>query len=169
MIFVALEDFDEGFLTIATNNFSEEDLEAYVDRYEQYYLAKLLGADLAQTLIDDVGSQTTENQVLLDEWFANDEDDCDKLYHSRGLKEVLLACIFFHFIFNQDSQSAQAGTVKAISETSNNTSAPGHARRRYNACLETVDAIRWKCLTDAPDDYPDFKGQIFEPSTAGLF
>lgn len=167
MILLSVDDFDNGFLAIATNNFTEDDLQDYIDRYETFYICKILGAVFGQALIAEIaGTVSPANQVLLDEWKKN--DSCGKLIFSRGLKEALKGLIFYHVIANQDSESTQAGTTRPVSETSVRTQAAGTARRRYNDALDTIDAIRWKCTVDAREDYPDYKGEIFKPSFAGI-
>jgi hypothetical protein len=171
VILLALSDFEAGFHHLAESSDTEADLQIYIDRYEKPYIVRILGVELAELFIANMqGTPAAPYTTLRDEFY--EQDDCDKIWHSRGMKDFLKSAIFYHYITEAQAQHTQTGVTSQQAETSNVVgfeNAHRYAERRFNESLPTVEAIQWKCETDAPDDFPTYNGTKIRANFYALF
>ncbi|HKZ36116.1 MAG TPA: hypothetical protein VJ184_00595, partial [Chryseolinea sp.] len=101
MIILTLDDFT-GFQILARSIQNDPELQSYIDRYEKKYIHQLLGVTLGDLFIADLtmGVPSDPRFVAIFDTFSK-QDDC-RIYDSNGIKDILTALVFYHYIF--DSQ-----------------------------------------------------------------
>ena len=113
---VNISDF-KGFYSIATNDEYTNNLQSYVDRYEDYYLCELLGGTLRTALIADLtnGVPTSTDYLKWFNPFCRDYDSqyllCQQRGISKGIKDMLTGFIYYHWMHDQQTQSSLTGNV----------------------------------------------------------
>jgi len=161
--FVQPEDFT-GKYAISQDNFTEDDLQEYLDKYEDEYLCDLLGADLFALFIADfsAGPPIVFSEARFTKIFESFKiDDDDLLVRSDGMKEMLLGLIYFEYVRDQVAQNTVSGPVKpakSISEQADTSAL--EIMNRYNIGITTYQAIRWFILDEKPEDYPEENSQF---------
>jgi hypothetical protein len=170
-ILLSLEDFDNNFFELAKTDNSEQILQDYITRYEKHYILKLLGVTYGTAWITAIaGTPSPADLYIKNEFYEQDEDDCDKVYHSRGMKEFLKAAIFFHYVKDTVATHSPSGVIAPDVETARVLSFENqtrYAEKKWNEALDTVDAIQWKC-SENETDYPDYNGTKFKPEFSAL-
>lgn len=174
MILVKISDF-VGQFNLVKSTKTNPDIQAYIDQYEKKYILELLGVELGLLFIADVQEVSasdpieTRFQALIDEF--DEQDDFGKIYSSKGIKQMLIAFIYFHYILEDQVKVSTSGAVKDDAETSkvlNPRAATRMAEKRWNAALDTAEAIQWLCAFKDPDTYPEFKGVVIPPQYSSL-
>ena len=173
-LIVCLDDFAGGQFKIATDIYTKKDLEDCICQYEKPYIKKILGDALGQLFIDDIDNKEPQTQIYKDlfdafhiqptcyyEYINWDLYFTKKELYSFGLKKVLLSAIYYHYISESQYIHSTVGTAVNKNEASvvltfnNNLRI---AEKKFNAALESIDAIQTKCFQDTTN-YPDFNGQ----------
>ena len=167
MILLTVDDFT-GFFELAQSTANIPLLQSYIDRYERDYIHRLLGVELGELYIADLTAPSAPYTTLTNAFY--EQDDCDVIWSSLGMKDFLKAAVFYHYVFQEQVQHSQSGVTISLAETSHVVTpenAAAFARRRYNACCvtyptsdkkTTAEAIQWKCETDDPDSFPTYNG-----------
>lgn len=175
MILVELADFASGKYKIATTNVTETDLQDYIDRYEKPYIYKIFGVELGQLIIDDINGGSTSDPIeqrlqnLIDS-FVLQANSCwpftRKVYESLGLKDILKAAIYFHYVKEDQSKHSQSGVTQGdaeVSKVSTVRTAVAFAEKRWNEALGSVEAIQWRCRHYEASEYPEYAGVYLPP------
>lgn len=164
MILVAVTDFT-GDKTLARSIQNNTLIQSFIDRYETEFIKLILGADLGAAYILDKSNPTQDPiYTVIEDAFIMDDDSTIK--KSKGLKDALVALIFYKFVFETQTKHSQSGVTINQAEVSTVNSPENAARfaeQKWNQALETIEAIQWYCVTFAPDDYEDYNGQEFTP------
>lgn len=152
-----------GKWQIATDQYSTNRIQPYIDKYEPIYLAKLLGAVLSDDLITDIGGGTSPTDpllVLIFNPFTKD-GSCGELHISEGIKAFLRGAIYWHFMTDgKVSPNPVSGSSKPKTENSNTAVGMAYINSRYNDAVDTAKAIQW-FICENSADYPDYNGQEF--------
>lgn len=163
MIFLQTTDFDEGKYSIARNNFTEDNLQSYIDTYEPEIIKKMLGATLGGLFIANVNGTThlpTDARFLaLYNAFITDDMNAQLIYESKGIKEMVKGYVFFKY--NQDStiQNTMSGSVESTVENAQVLSLlKANIQDKYNAAIDTYNAIQWY-ISQNLNTYPEYNGQ----------
>ena len=150
MAIVALSDFVDGKYNLpgASSSISStnSELQAYIDRYEPKYIYKLLGIELGKLIIAYGGSGNPDYDKIIGEFTEVEHGE------SLGLKEYLLACIYYEYKTGTIYNESLAGTVKADAEVSTQVNASTITRaaeKVFNSILDTADAIQSLCQSDS--------------------
>jgi len=137
-------------------------LQGYITTYQPIYLAKLLGATLADLFITDVGAGTVPTDPLYLAIFNafQIDGDCGDLKISNGIRYYLKGLIYWHFMTDKRIQANPvSGTSRANTENSSNSSAPeSQVYDRWNESVDTMRSIQWYIERNL-SDYPDYNGQ----------
>ena len=132
-----------------------DDLELFIDKYEPYYLVRLLGADLKTAFDADLTPatpQTPQTSPYTDIFNAFSIDDGDCLYISEGIKQMLVQFIYYHYITEQGYKNTQSGMVSANAE--NSVKAMGYNDiKAYNEAISNWQVIQWY-ICDNEDTEP---------------
>lgn len=167
MILVTTEDFT-GFYLLALADKTRPVLEQFIEDYEKKYILKLLGKELGELLIADIEGEDSDSQAIEDRFQVlinpfTEQSSC-KIYESEGLKKLLVALIYYHYVTETQTEHTQAGVTVPQSENSNILSPEGATRtaeKRWNKALDFIEAIQWYCQDFKPSDYPEYDGLKF--------
>lgn len=142
-----------------------DQLQKYIDKYEPFYLARLMGADLKALFDADLTVSTpqvpqTSPYTELFNPFSIDEDGC--LRESEGILAMLVQFIYFHYVRDSSSFNTQSGQVQNQVEVSTVTPYNGYNLvESYNQGVKNFREIQWYIL-DNPTDYPAENIQFLE-------
>lgn len=156
---VATSDFvDKWTISIG---FGSGKLQEYIDEYEPFILAELLGADFAneiETQFND-NTLTSENQALFDKLYFNaDVYGVNKLFVSEGIKIMLKDFIYSHYQVGDLGTPTSQGKIKMKTEGGDLVNDDYTDRFNfYNSGVKTYKAIQ-KYIEENEEDYPLYKG-----------
>ena len=103
------------------NNSCFDDLQLFIDKYEPYYLVRLLGADLKALFYADLTvttPQVAQTSPYTELFLPFEIDNSDCLYISEGIKTMLVQLIYFHYTREQGHKNTQSGTINVNAENS---------------------------------------------------
>jgi hypothetical protein len=162
MAIVQKSDFKNQY-KISTSRFTGTELDEYIDRYEEFYLVKLFGADLYDLFVADLTGttpQVPQTQIYLDVFNPFNIDDESCLHESVGIKKMLIKFIYFHFVRDMSHYNTTAGTVTNDNENSKQSLYNGfNLLEAYNEGVETFNEIQWY-IDKHIEDYPDENMQL---------
>ncbi len=149
-----------------------DDLELFIEKYEPYYLVRLLGADLKALFYADLTAttpQVPQTSPYTDIFNPFEIDDGDCLYISEGIKQMLVQLIYFHYTREQPYKNTQSGMVDPNAENSNKAMSFNDIAA-YNQGISNYQIIQWyicdnPILSSILDD--DFNG-IHLDFTSGI-
>jgi hypothetical protein len=142
-----------------TQKYNSQDLEQYIETYEEQFIYELLGVDLGNDLLTNLGNLSPELQKLFDPLAENIQTNCARiLVKSDGIKEMLLNLLTATYYHDQLGTATSEGKVKLKPEggslVSDNYNSVYHL---YNRGIKTHRAIQMYIKYNL-DDYPDFEG-----------
>jgi len=156
---VKIEDFDAGRFLIPSNDFQTDTLQNYLDKYERHYLLRLLGLDLYNLFIADLdvqGVPQNPDYLAFYEAFADESNGCN--CESQGIKEMLKALLYFHYIRDTYTRATTTGPKRSKGENSENLDKVAHdITTRYNEGVESFECIQ-KFISKNRATYPTFNG-----------
>lgn len=161
-----------GKYAISTDVSTVTKLQEYIDRHEREYIYRLLGKELGDLFIADVSSYapvTAKYVVIFNQ--LNFEDSGDHLYISRGIKEILKAVVFYHYVADEMAEHGQSGVSVPSIDTSSRSTAEGvlrFAEQRFNSILPSVEAIQVYVEQEEPADYPEYEYHKWEPKYSSI-
>jgi hypothetical protein len=144
-------------------------LQAVIDKWERFYIMRILGVALGKLYIADLAlpSQSPRFVVLTDAFDEQQVDDlCSKIYHSDGFKKTLLGMVYYQYVIDFQLKQTQSGVVKTQTDTAGVMGVRATARvaeKKFNLALESVDAIQWMCYYKEAATYPEFLGERIAP------
>lgn len=158
---------------------SEEELQAYIDRYEKRYLIDLLGCDLAELFIADLFGGVPQDpiyQAIYEEICVDLTEGFNSIYYgtcgckpkriiSRGMKSMLMGFIFFEFMRDQPFQKGNTGVTVGMAE--NSEYAPFSKwgiDQYYNESISDYQNIQY-FIYENQEDYSQFNGVKKEIAT----
>ena len=130
-----------------------DDLQLYIDKYEPYYLVRLLGADLKALFEADLTvttPQVPQTSPYTEIFNPFEIDDSSCLYVSDGIKQMLVQLIYFHYTREQGHKNTQSGTVNVNAENSI-MSLSFNDISSYNEGISNYQIIQWY-ICDNPID-----------------
>lgn len=170
--------YQSGVLLIGFNKHQESDIQAFIDKYEKEYLTALLGCELYDLFVADLGvNGVPQLQIYLDIYnaFCEDNNDfisnyyghywkygygCKKQVISIGMVEMVKRFIYFEYVRTQKTYNTPTGTVVNENEVSRETSfSESGIFQVYNEGVMTYDAIQW-FICKNETDYPKYNGII---------
>ena len=145
-----------GKYAVSTNEFSENDLNDYIVRYETKLLVELFGKELYDLW---VGSLLTIYTDLTAPMIFQSNGSCgNKVFESKGIADMLTGFIYWEYERDIYTQRTLNGSMKNSSENSEASSqAMANLHGRYNEALDTYEAIQ-QYITEKSDIYPEFNG-----------
>ena len=151
-----------GMYAISQNSNSTAVLQSYIDKYETLYIYDLLGKELGDLFLADIGTPfnppltakylTIYNALSID--FVNMEA------RSNGIKEMLIGFIYFEYVRKNTVKNTLVGNVIAANEVSsqsdwNNT----NIYFNYNEAVRTYNSIQIY-IEQNSGNYPEYNGNI---------
>ena len=139
---------------------SEEDLQNYIDEYEENILNDLLGCELTTLFLADLVNGVPQTQIYLDIYNKICIDlDCGQI-RTDGMKKMLMGFIFFQYMRDQSNARDLTGINQKSSE--NSTSVTWRKSGLYtfhNKALKSYNGIQqYICDPDYKENYPTFNG-----------
>lgn len=141
-------------------------IQAYIDRYEKKYLAKLMGIVQRDLLIADLdlitGLPESEKYTYIFGEFDVHDCCCDRILMSSGLKDMLLGFIYFQFVSDGMVQISELGgvIVQKAENASIGSLPPSQTYKRYNESVESAKAIQYR-FSDGTFEYADYHTSKF--------
>ena len=154
---LVLDDF-VGFQEVVRSIKDDTKLQYYIDRYEADYIYKLLGAVMGDAFLADIDANTRQPQTqkYKDIFDPFVKQNGRMIVQSKGMKDLLLSAVFYHYVTERSTVHTQAGAAKSQTESFVLSESTRFAERRFNDSLDTWDAIKWKIATDTNGNYPDY-------------
>ena len=168
MSIVQSSDFT-GEYKISTDKFSN--LTAYIDKFEKFYLVRLLGADLYDLFIADLTVSTpqvpqTSPYTEIYAPFHTDDNGCLRI--SEGMVKMLVQFIYFHYLRDNLNKKTTSGVVQNMNENSTEKGYTGfNLVQSYNEGVENYQEIEWYICDNETDDYPTYNGVTLD-YTSGI-
>lgn len=152
------DDFGNGEYKIPQNCF--DSIQSYLDKYEKFYLIKLLGAELYDLFIADLNAGVPTSTIYLSIFneFRIDRTGCVRI--SEGIKEMLKQFCYFHIIRDLGVKKGIGGVGKYNNEVSENRYDGFNIVEALNEGVDNAKAIQW-FICDKDIDYPTYNGQNF--------
>ena len=173
MILLTKADFS-GFHLLAKSIAGNPILDDYILRYEESYIKKIFGVELGQIIIDSLpeGSGSEEiPQRILDAINPFILQPIQKIWESKGLVDILASLVYYHFICDTQPKHGQSGVVinqVEVGDIQGYQNAVRFAEKKWNNCLESIEAIQWYCGQEKKSNYPEYKGRRFDPNYTSM-
>jgi hypothetical protein len=143
-----------------TQKYNSQDVQQLIDAYEEDVIYELLGVDLGNDLLNNIGSLPPELQFIFDPFAVNIEGRCGEtlLVKSEGIRAMLLYILTGIYYLTDFGTATSEGKVKfkpeggdLIDDSYNNNYI------LYNRGIKSYKAIQ-TYIEENEDDYPDYKG-----------
>lgn len=165
--FVQLTDFEYGRYAIPTTGESENDLQLYIEENEEDRLKEILGCELYESFITDwdsapLGELSEQRFIDIYNKFCIDYN-CQQL-KSKGIKDMLIAFIYYDYMKDQSTSKRINGPVKSKNDNSEPARIAELALfKPYNDAVRTYKAIQLYIYNNPNDyDYSSYNGEIKE-------
>ena len=181
-MFLLPSDFTKGFYKIASDCYTEDDLQEYINKYEKCYLIDLLGCDLYNLFVADLDvptapptpvPQTPRFIEIYNEFCVDDPNACDEVWKSEGMIEMLKGFVYFHYVRDYKFKTTTTGTIVNNNEVSREAQSMeliNGLSERFNAAQSTYWSIRRYIIDKGDVIYPEFNGRkIAALSFGGAF
>ncbi len=133
-------------------------LQSTIDRYEKGLIIRLLGVPLGTLFIADLVAGVPVAARFTTIFNPAFYQNGNQIRETLGIKAILLAAIYYHYIFDTQARQGQSGVVTQQSENATVLSPMNAARlgeRAYNSVIDTWDNIQWYINTHT-DVYPEY-------------
>lgn len=175
MILLSLSDFTTLF-SLAQATASNPTLQAFIDKYEASYIKRILGVELGEKFITDVQGEDADSdeiesrfQILIDGFTK--QDSCGHIMENRGMKEILAALVYYHYVTETQAKHTQSGVTLNQAEVSTILS-PENATRfgeqKWNGALSSIEAVQWWCDVEDRANYTEYNGTYLRPRYSAL-
>lgn len=166
MSILAPSDFNIGRFIIPKNPDQTNDVQAYIDRIEAYYLPRLFGKvlfDLFETDYAISGTGPTDPRfIAVFEAFTTQTTQSD-FQQSLGMIDMLKGFVYFEYVRDNVTRLTTTGIKRTDSANSENVSAIHHdINSRYNESIATYLAVQYFMSQTNEVDYPEYEGIILK-------
>lgn len=148
-----------GKFSVAHDTTSNTKIDAYIARYEEDYLRKLLGVTLFNLFKTNyqAGPPPTGVYLTIFNAFAQDHSGC--VIESKGMADMITGFLWWEYVKDLKRRINLSGISADKSENSREmTFDEADISSIYNESKKTWDAIQWY-ITQNKTDYPDYNGQ----------
>lgn len=156
-----------GIYNVAYNEFTEVELQQYIDKFEPIYLIELLGASMYDDFVADLDTApnittssvpTSPKFTKIFNSFYEDEGSC--IVRSEGFKEMLKGLIYFDYVRDQGFVINITGATKnKFSNSEIARTVETRAIENWNRSMHTWNVIRWYiCDNPLAYDYDNYNG-----------
>ena len=166
MLIVQQSDFKSGKYQLAQNTGDAGLLQATIDEFEKKYIYRLLGVPLGTLFISDVDG-TTHLPVttrFLNIFNLATVQVGNRIRECNGMKDMLLAIIYYEYIFATQVRHTQSGVATNAIENGSVQVGSGAARLgeiKYNAIIDCWESTQYFINTNTATypEYPPAPGQ----------
>lgn len=152
-LLVSKEDFT-GKYALAVS--PDDQLDAYIEQYEEELLRHMLGNELYDLFKADI--DPTTSKPLTDIYLALYDPVRTDCGNSLGLKRTVLGFIYFYYVRDLRIKVTANGPIVNQTETSVADFPMNYLYERYNEAVESYNIIR-RYAHDHSEDYPTLKGR----------
>lgn len=146
-----------GQYSINRNKHNEASIQACIDSVEELVLLELFGVDFKAIVLQGVVDEIVIYENLYNPF--NFQDSCDRIWQSKGIKEMLLGFVYFEWFATHSVAVVLDGQRENESENSKSASSlKSNNEKRYNDAVKTYRAIQ-AYINENLDIYPEFKGK----------
>lgn len=157
MAITTTSDFKNGQYKININKHNELNVQACIDSVEELALIQLFGVEFKDIVLQGVVDLDPIYVKLYDPFVF--QDSCDRIWQSKGVKEMLLGFIYFEWYATHSVAVVLDGQRENESENSKVASSlTANNEKRYNDAVKTHRAIQ-AYINENLDIYPEFKGK----------
>ena len=162
-ILIASNDFNNGEYVINNNDNTKQNLKEFISNYEKAYIYELLGIELGNLFIADLDSITNKPQTqrFIDIYEPIFFKKYNKIYQSKGLKEVLKGLVYGEFTNSQNYKNTINGNTQSIYQVGETGETVSSLRNgviiKYNKSVSSFYAIQLY-ICDNKTVYPEFDG-----------
>lgn len=147
----------KGQYSINRNKHNEASIQACIDSVEELVLLELFGVDFKAIVLQGVVDGVVIYENLYNPF--NFQDSCDRIFVSKGIKEMLLGFVYFEWFATHSVAVVLDGQRENESENSKSASSlKANNEKRYNDAVKTYRAIQ-AYINENLDIYPEFKGK----------
>lgn len=150
---VKKEDFT-GLYKVSQSKYTNMD--EYIERFEKYYLLRLMGSDLYDLFKADLTGDPEVPQaarfISLFDPFNLDDGNC--MRESEGIKKMLIQFIYFHYTRDTYHTHTVGGHVRDNQTATNNLVYEANLEEAYNKGVRNFREIQWY-IDDSFADYPE--------------
>lgn len=156
---ITVSDFSAGRFKIPLNSYNSNtaDLQYYIDKYNRFYLMKLFGNDLYTAFEADLVAgvpQAAPYTTIFAPLVV--EDGCQCI--SDGMKAMITAFVYFHFVRDKATILTTDGPVQPAGENSIKLEISAHdITTRYNEGVDFYRCIQ-RYISLTRDLFPVYKG-----------
>lgn len=158
-----------GEYKISQTDYSTQGLQSYIDKFEKFYLVRLLGADLYALFIADLDGSTPQvplTAIYLSLYDPFQIDDGNRIYISEGMRVMLKQLIYFHYVRDTSYEQTTVGVMNTQPELGTLRAYSGfNLMEAYNEGIMNYCNIQWFLLDNNSADYPDENTQVIEFSS----
>lgn len=168
MKFITASDFVGEFQVGRSANIDNE-LNNFIDNHEDELMVNLLGVDLYNVLLNDIGGSMpifiTDPllRFMFEKFMVSNPCGCcgSEDLVSNGVVYYLKGIIYFKWMQKTQVRPLISGGLGKQSTSNNETQwdAPSQAYSIYNSSIKTGQAIQKYCLSKR-NDYPSFRANI---------
>lgn len=145
-----------GQYVISNGAVKQPKIQACIDSVETTILCELFGVDFKDIVLQGVVDLDPIYEKLYNPFEY--QDYCDRIWISKGVKEMLLGFVYFHWYATHQTSETINGMRNKESENSSQTSAvQANTEQRYNEAVKTYRAIQ-AYIVQHLEDYHEFKG-----------
>jgi hypothetical protein len=153
-VIVQVSDFNSGEFYIARSTHANTDLSVYIDRVETDYIYRLLGKTLGDLFFDDLSSYIPQTARFTTIFQELNENVGSYRVHSKGIKKILMARIWFEYMCEQSVKNTVVGNVTAKADISEVASFDV-VYNKYNASYLWWKSVQYYVLNNAAT-YPEY-------------
>jgi hypothetical protein len=155
--FVTSSEFNNKF-ELSVGMYSDDKIQAYIDRYEESYLVQLLGVELYNLFIADLDvSNVPQASRFVKIFNPFNEQVAFSLMMSKGIKDMLMGFIYFEYLKDLITQTTSVGVVKPEEQNSKVITAHTTIYGKYNESIKTFNAIQDYIFFNM-NTYTEFRG-----------
>lgn len=154
-----------GKYAVAKSIFDE--LDSFIERYEEDKLRDLLGVELFNDFktayeADPLLPGNPELKSILDPIKEDNLGGCPKQMKNQGMKQMVLGLVYFQYMQDIIIKQTQNGGSLDKSELSDRTDS-NYIYDRYNEAVADYNVIQW-FIEKNSDNYPKYNGIKLEIS-----
>ena len=161
LLISASEDFSFGQYAINDADVTRQNLKEYVSQNERKFIYELLGVELGDLFISDLGAdKKPQTQRFITIYNPLATDFGHKLSYSKGIKEIIKGLVFSEFVREQNYKNNINGSSRNLYEQGDVISANNAGIvNKYNEAIDSFCAVQYY-IHENSSIYPEFKGVV---------
>jgi hypothetical protein len=151
--------FTTGDLKISQTDYTLDDLNEFINKYEEEALIDLLGQDLYDLFVADLDVNGVPQTAIYTTIYNPMRN---KLYVSEGMVQMVKGFVWWEYVRRQKVQNSGSGPVAAKSDTGREVGySEYNIYEPYNMAVGTHENIQ-RYINDNISVYPTFDGECKE-------